>query len=147
MTTTKRRTKPARSSARPSPSQIAPGVFVGGWGEAEHFEGTRFCVLDERPDGMPEGTHIPIYDDRTGQAIRANLDRLAREMSAAHARGEPVVVFCGHGVRRSPLGAAWYLHRSEGIDLDAAYARIRAVRPKVETAAMWLEDTKNLETG
>ena len=54
-------------------------------------------------------------------------------------------MFCGHGVRRSPLAAAWYLHRNENLSLDDAYARIRAVRPKVETAQDWIGNWKKLE--
>ncbi len=136
-----------RSASRPSPgpSEVAPGVFVGGWNDALEFDGARFCVLDEAPSDLPSPTtHIPIYDERTDGPIRANLERLAREMAAAHRAGRPVLVFCAHGIRRSPLGAAWYLHRAERLDLDAAYDRIRAVRPKVEPARSWMRDLRPL---
>jgi protein-tyrosine phosphatase len=135
---------PKRSSPRSGPSEIAPGVFVGGWDDAVRFEGTRFCVLDEKPEGMPKATHIPVYDEPSGSARRENLDRLAREVTSARGRGEPVLIFCGHGVRRSPLGGAWYLHRSEGLTLEQAYARIRAARPKVEPASAWVPDPSTL---
>jgi len=134
----------AASAAKNGPSEIAPGVFVGGWKDAVAFEGTRFCVLDEEPEGMPEATHIPIYSEASGAASRRNLDRLASEVGAARAKGQPVLIFCGHGIRRSPLGGAWYLHRSEKLPLDAAYERIRAVRPRVETAASWVDDPSSL---
>lgn len=129
------------------PSEIAPGVFVGGWNDAVRFEGVRFCVLDEEPDDMPTATHIPIYDESSGGARRSNLDRLAREIASARARGAPVLVFCGHGIRRSPLGGAWYLHRSEDLPLEKAYERIRAVRPKVEPPRAWMGDPSTVETG
>ncbi len=70
---------------------------------------------------MPEGTHVQIYDESTDRAIVANLDKLAKSVGAARARNEPVLMFCGHGVRRSPLAGAWYLHRAEKLSLDAAY--------------------------
>ncbi|HTT16700.1 MAG TPA: dual specificity protein phosphatase family protein [Thermoplasmata archaeon] len=143
--TTKRTPRRAAAAPRSGPSEVAPGIFVGGWNDALGFSGSRFCVLDEAPEGMPEGTHIPIYDEAKDAPIRANLDRLAREIGAARRAGRPVLVFCGHGVRRSPLGAAWYLHRSEAIELDAAYDRIRAVRPKVEPARAWIGDLEPLE--
>jgi protein-tyrosine phosphatase len=126
------------------PSEVAPGLYVGGWKDALRFAGTRFCVLDEAPDDMPPAKHIPIYDDATGGAIVPNLDRLARAIAAARAGGEPVLVFCGHGIRRSPLGMAWYLHRAEHVPLDRAYERIRAVRPKVEPARAWIPDASSL---
>lgn len=127
-----------------SPQEIAPGVFVGGWKDALAFSGAKFCVLDEAPDDMPPATHIPIYDGATDAPIVANLDRLASEMGRARRSNERVLVFCGHGIRRAPLGAAWYLHRAEKIPLEAAYTRIRAVRPKVETAAQWIGNPQSL---
>ena len=137
---------PVRARRRSkSPAEVAPGVFVGGWKDAVAFEGARFCVLDEKPEGMPPATHIPIYDDRSGSAIRPNLDRLAREIVAARARGHPVLVFCGHGIRRSPLGAAWYVHRSENLSLTDAFERVRAVRPRAEPPVAWMGDATSLE--
>lgn len=133
---------PARSDG---PTEIAPGVFVGGWKDAASFEGTRFCVLEELPEGLPPATHLPVYDEATGRANRRNLDRLASEIGEARRRGEPVLIFCGHGVRRSPLAAAWYLHRAEQLTLDEAYDRIRRVRRKVETARGWLGDPSSLD--
>jgi hypothetical protein len=135
----------ARPAARKKgPSEIAPHVFVGGWKDAVAFEGARFCVLDEAPPDMPPATHVPIFDDSTGRAIVTNLDRLANAVGAARGRGEPVLMFCGHGVRRSPLAGAWYLHRAEKLSLDAAYDRIQTVRPKIERAQEWVPDPKDL---
>jgi protein-tyrosine phosphatase len=146
MPATAKPSRPKRSTAKPKgPSEIAPGVFVGGWDDALRFEGARFCVLDEAPDDMPPATHIPIYDERSGSALRPNLDRVAREMEAAHARGRPVLVFCGHGIRRSPLAAAWYLHRSEHLPLEKAYERVRAVRPRIEIPTAWMGNAASLD--
>jgi protein-tyrosine phosphatase len=139
-------TPPRKSRVRPkSPAEFASGVFVGGWNDAVVFEGTRFCVLDEEPAEMPRSTHIPIYDDRSGAALRTNLDRLAREIGAARAAGRPVLVYCGHGLRRSPLAAAWYLHRSEQLPLPEAFERVRAVRPKAEPPSSWMGNAASLE--
>ncbi|MFI5414347.1 MAG: hypothetical protein ACHQ16_01580 [Candidatus Lutacidiplasmatales archaeon] len=143
-------TKRNSSRPRPSPpkttaSEVAPGVFVGGWKDAAGFQGTRFCVLDEAPDGpIPAETLVPVYDPAGDSPIRANLDRLATLAAAARRREEPVLFFCGHGVRRGPLAAAWFLHRHEGVSLEVAYDRIRAVRPQVETAKEWAGDVSVL---
>jgi hypothetical protein len=131
-----KRTHPRPSS---SVSEIAPGIFVGGWNDAVAFRGVRICVLDELPaEPIPESIHVPIYDESKDQAIRANLDRVAELASVAHARKEPVLLFCGQGVRRGSLAGAWYLHRSEGVPLDAAYERIRAVRPQIQHIREWV---------
>ena len=135
----KRSSRPAGKTARPpSPQEIAPGIFLGGWKDATRFEGARFCVLDEAPEEMPTAKHVPIYDGEGDRPRIDNLDRLAREMRAAHDGGSPVLVFCGHGVRRSPLAAAWYLHRYEHLTIDQAFDRIRALRPQVEHAREWI---------
>jgi protein-tyrosine phosphatase len=146
MVATKRKSGATSGAKAKGPSEIAPGVFVGGWKDAVAFEGSRFCVLDEAPDDMPPATHVRIYDEAKDEADRPALDRLASGMRAARAKGEPVLVFCGHGIRRSPLGGAWYLHTSEGITLDEAYARVRAARPKVEHARDWIGHADRLES-
>jgi protein-tyrosine phosphatase len=129
-----------------SPAEIAPGVFVGGWSDAVAFEGKRYCVLDEKPDEeLPADEQLRIYDGEKDEAIRPNLDRLASLVDAARERGEPVLLFCGHGIRRAPLAGAWYLHRHDGVPLAEAYARIRAVRPQIEEAREWMGGWKVLE--
>jgi protein-tyrosine phosphatase len=145
MTAPKTRPRKPRSPKSPTASEIAPGVFVGGWKDAVRFDGVRFCVLDEAPADMPTATHIPIYRETTDSVDRPNLDRLARSVEEARKRGQPVLIFCGMGVRRSPLGAAWYLHSTAGLPLDEAYDRIRSVRPKVEHVRTWVGDTSALE--
>jgi protein-tyrosine phosphatase len=139
------RKSPSRKRPLASPQEVAPGVFLGGWKDALTFSGKRFCVLDEAPDDMPAAVHVQIYDESKDAPIVPNLDELATEMSAARRANQPVLVFCGHGVRRSPLAAAWYLHRSEKISLDEAYERVRSVRPRVETAREWIGNWESLE--
>ena len=118
-------------------SEVVPGVFVGGWNDAIVFRGAKVCVRSEAPEGMTRVTHVPVYDEEREEPIRANLDRVADLIASARKYHPPVLVFCGHGVRRSPLAVAWYLHRSEGISLDEAFARIAAVRPRVEHVREW----------
>ncbi len=132
-----RRTAPARGSTGQSPSEIAPHVFVGSWKDAEKFDGKRYCVLDEMPADAPADEGVPIYDDEAKAPIVGNLDRVVGLMRAARERNEPVLVFCGHGVRRAPMAGAWYLHRVEGLALDEAYRRLRSVRPQTEHARDW----------
>jgi Dual specificity phosphatase, catalytic domain len=139
-----RRPKSAKPSPK-GPSEVAPGVYVGGWNDAVRFAGSRFCVLDEAPPGMPPATHVQIYDEAGDRPLVRNLDRLVDEMHAARTKNEPVLVFCGHGVRRSPLAAAWYLHRVEKLSLDAAYDRVRAARPKVEHVRDWVGTLTDLD--
>jgi protein-tyrosine phosphatase len=142
-----KKTRTTKSGKKPSgPTEIAPDIFVGGWKDAIEFKGARFCVLDEAPPDMPPATHIPIYNESSDRADPQNLDRLSEAVRSARARTEPVLIFCGHGVRRSPLGGAWYLHRVEGLSLDQAYDRIQKVRPKVEPARDWVGNARELES-
>jgi hypothetical protein len=136
---------PTSSPRKTGPTEIAPGVFVGGWDDALTFEGSKFCVLDEAPDDMPKATHVAIYREVGDRADPQSLDRVAKAMRSARSKGDPVLVFCGHGVRRSPLAGMWYLRRAEGLSLDEAYDRVRAVRPKVEHPRKWLSNAAELE--
>jgi protein-tyrosine phosphatase len=140
----KRATKKGTSTPK-GPSEIATGVFVGGWNDAVEFDGTRFCVLDDEPKDMPPAVHVQIYDEEGDRANVQSLDRLAAAVGAAREKGDRVLVFCGHGVRRSPLAGAWFLRRTDGLTLDQAYERIRAVRPKVEHARDWVGNASELE--
>jgi protein-tyrosine phosphatase len=133
---------------RPIASEILPGVFVGGWDDATSFHGQRVCVLDELPDeAAPADEHVPIYDAGAGGPIRPNLERIVRIVDEARGRNEPVLLFCGHGVRRSPLAGAWYLHRHDRIPLDAAYDRLREVRPGIEHVRKWAKHWDVLTEG
>jgi protein-tyrosine phosphatase len=136
---------PSARKKAPSPQEVAPGVFLGGWKDAVKFTGRKFCVLDQAPEDMPTVTHVPIFDEEKDAPIVANLDRLATEISAARASGDSVLVFCGHGVRRSPLAVAWYLHREQKLPLVMAYNRIRAIRPRIELPSEWIGDCAPLE--
>jgi hypothetical protein len=133
--------KPAATAAKKptnGPSEVIPGVFVGGWKDAEKFEGTRLCVLDDPEPQAPADAQFRIYDAGREAAIPANLDRVAALAHAAREKDRPVLFFCGHGVRRGPLATAWYLHAHEGLSMDEAYARIESVRPKVERPPRWI---------
>jgi Dual specificity phosphatase, catalytic domain len=133
-------TTPSRRQAEVPPtsaSEVSPGVFVGGWKEAAIFSGTKICVREDPPEGMTRVTHIPVFDELREMPIPANLDRVSELLRAAHDRNETVLVFCGHGVRRSPLAVAWYLQRTEGITLDQAYAQIARARPGIERVQDW----------
>ena len=139
MTGARARRKIPRTAQRSNASEIYPGVFVGGWSDAPGFRGRRLCVLDEVPNGeLPAEAHIPIYDEKTDRPLLSNLERAAQWVEDARSQGEPVLLFCGHGVRRGSLAGAWYLHRHEGVSLDAAYDRVRAVRPKIQHAKEWV---------
>jgi dual specificity protein phosphatase-like protein len=147
MPTSRTPKRAAPKSRTHSPSEVAPGIFVGGWKDAEGFTGAKVCVLDERPEELAElggATHVPIYDGSKDAPILANLDRVADLMHAAHQEGRPVLVFCGHGVRRGSLGGAWYLHRYERMSLDAAFDRIESVRPQIERPKEWMNGWKAL---
>ncbi len=127
-------------------SPIAPGLYVGGWADAAEFTGTRFCVLDDLPEGLPPAeVHVPIYDPARDRPIVENLDRLARLVADARERGEPVLIFCGHGIRRGPLAGAWVLHRLEHLSLNDAYRRVEAARPQAERVERWIRDRRDLE--
>jgi len=50
----------------------------------------------------------------------------------------PLLVHCGAGVERSPLTVAWWMGRRFQIDMDRAYAWLKAHRPVVEDRRSWI---------
>jgi len=135
-----KKSKPSPHPTAATPSRVAEGLYVGGWSDATGFAGTRICVLDAREDDAPADHQIPIYDGALKAALVSNLDRIAELADQARAKGDDVLMFCGHGVRRGPLAMAWYLRRHDGGTIDDAYARIEAVRPQVERASRWIRN-------
>ncbi len=93
---------------------------------------------------MPAEAHHRVYDREQDVPDRAGLEVVVRLAKSARAQGKPVLLFCGHGIRRGPLAGAWYLHRVEGLSLEEAYARIRGVRPKVEHVKEWVGSWEGL---
>lgn len=137
------KSRPTKKTAS-GPAEIAPGVFVGGWKDAGSFEGERFCVLDDAPPDMPRATHVRIFDETDKRADRQALDRLARSVRAARRRGSSVLIFCGHGVMRSPLGGMWYLCRTNGVTLDEAFQQVHAHRSKAVHPKTWVSNAAEL---
>ena len=136
-----------RGGSRPTgdASEIADGVFVGGWADAEGFEGIRICVVEELPTGpIPAEALLPVYDREHETPHWANLDRLVELAGEARARGDRVLFFCGHGLRRGALAGAWYLHRREGVPVAVAFDRVQAVRPRIERPRHWMGDPGEL---
>jgi hypothetical protein len=134
-----------RPSRGTGASEVAPGLFVGGVADARTFDGRKFSVRDEPPEeGLRCDAHLAVYDPDGDRPSRENLDRLYELVERVRGPHERVLVFCGHGIRRGPLAAAWILHRRDGISLDDAYERIRRVRPGVETPDEWLSDLRPL---
>lgn len=126
------------------PSEVVPRLFVGGRPDAARFPGVRLSVLEDLGDPTPAEVRIPILVAEGGGADRHALDRVADVIERALRGDRPVLVYCGHGVRRSPLAVAWYLHRRRGLPLDAAYAALQAARPEVEPAVGWLSNWGDL---
>jgi protein-tyrosine phosphatase len=126
------------------PSEVVPGLFVGGRPDAAGFDGFRLSVLDDPGDSTPAEAHIPILTGEDGGVDPVALDRAAETIDAALREGRRVLVYCGHGARRSPLAVAWYLHRRRGLSLSDAYVALRTARPRVEPASSWLAKWRSI---
>ena len=77
---------------------------------------------------------VPIRDFDL-EDMRRQLPAAVRALHSLLAAGCTVYVHCTQGVGRSPLVAAAYLCFVERLDPVAAYARVRAARPK--TVPLW----------
>ena len=139
---------PRKSATRgkvPSPQEVAPGVFVGGWDDATHFTGAKFCVMDDPPQGLPGTVHIPIYDEVRNAPILPNLEILAQRVRLAHDVGAPRA---GVLRPRDPSGAArrgLVPASVRAADRGGGLRQVRSVRPKIEHARDWIGHVEGLE--
>lgn len=111
--------------------EVAPGLWVGGWPRAGAAGLAQLDLTAELPrrGAALDYANVPMLDGR-GMTPAA----FARAMAVAlewRAAGHPVLVHCAYGHGRS-VSVACALLVAEGIDpdLDAAEARVRALRPK-----------------
>jgi atypical dual specificity phosphatase len=125
-------------------SEIIPGLFVGGRADAAGFQGIRICVLDNAGDESPAEARIPILTAKDRGADRAALDKVAARIQEALRHRDRILVYCGYGVRRSPLAVAWFLHRTRGHSLDDAYQIVQKGRAETEPAYRWLSNWASL---
>ena len=126
------------------PSEIAPGVFVGGARDATGFDGFRICVRDELEGSAPAEMRCPVLLPDGSGADRSHLERIALETARQRSAGRPVLIYCGQGSRRGPLAGAWYLRAAFGLSLHEAFRKIRSVRPQAEHPQEWLGNVKEI---
>ena len=140
-------------------NEIVPGLYVSGYGEwtDEVYDEDKWlviCVLEncnqqgfERYPRIEHTKHYPLlrgeqispseYATRW-PASRQALDQVASEIATGIHEGRNVLVHCGAGLERSPLAVVWYLSKSMGISIDAAYEIVRRARPQVYDRQSWL---------
>jgi protein-tyrosine phosphatase len=140
-------------------NEVVPGLWVSGYGEwtdavYDEDKWLVVCVLEnceqegfKRYEPIPHTKHYPLlrgeqmdngYYATRFPASKQALDQVASEIAMGLREGRNVLVHCGAGVERSPLAIAWYLSKSMGINVDAAYDIIRRVRPNVFDRQSWL---------
>jgi len=121
-----------------SVTQITPHLHVGGqyrrrgWSRLASRGITAVVNMrsefDDRAAGIapPHYLHLPTDDDHapTLEQLEAGTAFIAHEVS----RGGSVYIHCGAGVGRAATMAAAYLV-STGLSPDAAWERVRRVRP------------------
>lgn len=111
--------------------EVAPGIWVGGWprqGAPGLAQLDLTAELPRRGEAL-DYANVPMLDGRgmSAEAFAAAMERA----QAWRAAGHPVLVHCAYGHGRS-VSVACALLVAEGIDpdLDAAEARVQALRPK-----------------
>ncbi|MDR1076587.1 MAG: phosphatase PAP2/dual specificity phosphatase family protein [Xanthomonadaceae bacterium] len=117
----------------PRPVAVADGVWLGrlpGRGQRGRFAVVvDVCAELSLPDAHPGDVIRPMLDLVVPAA--SELRWLAVDIDRARGRGE-VLVCCALGYSRSAAAvAAWLLDSGRAGSVDAAIARLRAVRPKI----------------
>jgi protein-tyrosine phosphatase len=104
--------------------------------DGEGCEPTEFAALGLAHRCVPLPPNEPPLpgDEETCQAL---LPAAYEFVSAQHANGRAVLVHCSAGKDRTGLFMSYFLIREQGLDVDAAIARVRSVRPVAISAQGW----------
>ncbi len=78
------------------------------------------------------------YDLREPPFTEGTLNDIADVIQVLVKNHKLVIVHCYAGIDRSPLVVAWWLARYHTETLDAAYEKIREVRPQVRDRGDWV---------
>jgi hypothetical protein len=124
-------------------SWITPNLGVTDWEGAEEASLTGCYVINVAPELESvtcEYDNITIGFDNILWGLEGQLDQCARHMrdKIEKAPDIRIVVHCAMGMERSPLAIAWYLHKFEGMDLNAAYKKLADARPIVIDRRSWI---------
>jgi protein-tyrosine phosphatase len=84
------------------------------------------------PNGFPAG---PVDEVGCTEMLPRAYAFVSRHLQESH----PVIVHCAWGRERTGLLLSWHLVVTEGLDPQAAVARVRAIRPKALSADGWTE--------
>ena len=71
------------------------------------------------------------------EICRAALPAAYDFVRAQHEAGRAVLVHCSAGKDRTGLFMSYFLIREYGLDIDTAFARVRAIRPPALSALGW----------
>jgi protein-tyrosine phosphatase len=110
-----------------TPGEVAE-LNLGGEEAACRAEGIEFLIVPIPDRGVPSSTHV-VRD-------------LMRRLEARLREGQHVLIHCRQGVGRSALLAASLL-AAEGLDVEAAFERVRAARgcpvPDTPAQRQWVQ--------
>ena len=128
-------------------NEILPNVWLGDITDGcslQEQEGKwlGICVLDTRPDNIPENhIWIPVLtrneDGGDLYAYIDNLNHIITKIQAGLKNGFKVLVYCGAGLERSPMTIAYFIFKELDVDLESAYTWIKKFRG-VFNRAYWI---------
>jgi hypothetical protein len=136
---------PGRLAGRPGPNRRPwdlAGIRALGIGavlsvnDGDGCEPALFPVLELRYECVPLPPNEPPLpgDEELCEAALPAAYRFVREQ---HTHGRAVLVHCSAGKDRTGLFMSYFLMREEGLDVETALQRVRAVRPNALSAVGW----------
>lgn len=130
----------AVSSGVPDYDKVAPRLYVGNFEACSVFDG--FCInVTERPCVNDHCTHMRIMGvSKESWASKDVLTQITGLVSALLLNTDKnVLLHCYVGMERSALAATWFLHQTEGLSLQDAFAKVKAGRDIAADRLFWLE--------
>lgn len=134
-------------------TKIQNNLYLGDWNDAQKFEGSIICVMQELLSIEPMNAYwIPIIrtskptndhqlieeQELTVTALPQQLHMVATRIISNQCDGIPTLVHCMAGIERSPLAIVWYLHAFKYMGWNKAYDFVKKKRPEVANRLSWL---------
>lgn len=136
---------PGRLAGRPGPNRRPwdlAGIRALGIGavlsvnDGDGCEAASFPTLGLAYECVPlPPNEPPLPGDE--ELCEEALPNAYRFVSEQHSRGRAVLVHCSAGKDRTGLLMSYFLMQEEGLDVETALQRVRAVRPNALSAVGW----------
>ena len=135
-------------------TKILDHLYLGDIHDAQKFEGTIICVMQELVSALePEKAYwIPIIrtrgklnndelieeQDVEVVALKHQLELVCDIINKNTDQGKDTLIHCMASIERSPLTVIYYLHKHKNMGYNEAYEYVKKIHPITANRLSWL---------